>query len=157
MKRIYINEEACIGCYLCEVYCRLEHSKSRDLIKAFQRESSLPLPMVQVEKREPVSFAIQCRHCAEPYCVYACLTGALQKAPESGIITVDAEKCIGCWTCILACPFGVIRQETGQGKITKCDLCSGRDMPACVVNCPNEALVYAETKDEASGRVGSKW
>ena len=67
----------------------------------------------------------------------------------SGIVTVDSEKCVGCWTCVLACPFGVIRQEKHSGKIAKCDLCLEKEMPACVANCPNEALVFAEVPDEA--------
>lgn len=149
MKRVYINEEACMGCRLCQVYCRLEHSGYSDLLKAFRKESPLAMSLVQVEKKEPISFAVQCRHCAEPYCVYACLTGALQKSTENGIVTVDADKCIGCWTCILACPFGVIKQDRLQRKIAKCDLCLGREIPACVANCPNEALVYAETENGA--------
>ena len=148
MKRVYINEKVCIGCRLCEVHCRVEHSQSKDLIKAFKTESPQPSPLLQVERRGPVSFAIQCRHCAEPYCVYACLTGALKRDPDSGIVTVDAERCIGCWTCILACPFGVIRQDTHRSKIAKCDLCLEKDIPACVTNCPNEALIYTETEDD---------
>lgn len=148
MKRVYINEEACMGCHLCEVYCQLQHSQHDDLIKAFKRESPQPLPRLQVQEKKPVSFAIQCRHCAEPHCAYACLTGALHRNSNSGAVTVDAEKCIGCWTCILACPFGVIRQDINRGKISKCDLCQGKDMPVCVANCPNEALIYAETQDE---------
>lgn len=147
MKRVYINEEACMGCHLCEVYCQLEHSQYEELIKTFKRESPRPLPRLQVQERKPVSFAIQCLHCAEPHCVYACLTGALHRNSNSGAVTVDVEKCIGCWTCILACPFGVIRQDINQGKISKCDLCQGKDMPACVANCPNEALIYAEVQD----------
>lgn len=147
MKRVYTNEEACMGCHLCEVYCQLAHSQYEDLIKTFKRESPRPLPRLQVQERKPVSFAIQCLHCAEPHCVYACLTGALHRNSSSGAVTVDVEKCIGCWTCILACPFGVIRQDINQGKISKCDLCQGKDMPACVANCPNEALIYAEVQD----------
>lgn len=144
MKRVYVREEVCIGCRLCELYCRLEHSRSKDLIKTFKRESPQPMPLLRVETMEPVSFAVSCRHCTDPYCIYACLTGALRREPNSGIVTVDVEKCIGCWTCIVACPLGVIRQDTHQGKIAKCDLCLEKDMPACVANCPNEALVYAE-------------
>jgi len=104
-----------------------------------------------MEERGPVSFSVRCQQCDESPCVYACLTGALQKDTESGIVTVDEERCTGCWTCILVCPFGAIRQDTHQGKIAKCDLCAGRDMPVCVTNCPNEALVYAETKDAING------
>jgi carbon-monoxide dehydrogenase iron sulfur subunit len=146
MKRIYTNESACIACHLCEVYCKMAHSQSKDLVKAFTRESPRPLPSLRVEQRRPVCFAVQCRHCDEPACVYACLTGALSKDPESGVVTVDAGKCVGCWTCILACPFGAIAQDTSRGKVIKCDLCTGKDMPACVMNCPNEALVCAEAQ-----------
>lgn len=149
MKRIYVKEEACIDCHLCEVFCQAEHSSSKDLIKAFKREPSRPLPRLWVEAKKPVSFSVQCRHCAEPPCVYACLTGALQKDPVSAIVMVDEDRCIGCWTCILACPFGAIKQDFLQHKIVKCDLCRQKDVPACVANCPNEALIYAEAEDEA--------
>ena len=148
MKRIYIKEQVCIGCHLCEVYCQVEHSQSWDLIKAFKRESPRPLPRLWVEARMPISFAVQCRHCAEPPCVYACLTGALHREPVSGIVTVDEERCIGCWTCLLACPLGAIRQDTQREKIAKCDFCPEHDIPVCVANCPNEALVCAEAEGD---------
>jgi len=142
LKRIYIKEPVCIGCHLCEVYCQVEHSQTKDLIKTFKRESPRPLPRVSIEGRKPVSLSIRCQHCDDPPCVYACLTGALRRDAGNGVVTVDEERCIGCWTCILACPFGAIRQDVNRGRIVKCDLCSGREEPACVSNCPNEALVY---------------
>ena len=144
MKRIYIKEPVCIGCHLCEVYCQVEHSQSKDLLKAFKRESPQPRSRVSIEERKPLSFSVRCQHCDEPPCVYACLTGALRRDVGSGVVVVDEERCIGCWTCILVCPFGSIRQDTNRGRIAKCDLCAGRDEPACVTNCPNEALVYVE-------------
>ena len=113
-------------------------------MKAFNGKS-VPLPSsVRVEESRPISFALQCRHCDEPLCVYSCLSGALTKDPETGIVTVDTEKCIGCWTCVLACPVAAPKRDTARGKIIKCDLCKGKDMPYCVMNCPNEALVYGE-------------
>ncbi len=145
MKRIYIKEQACIACHLCEVYCQLQHSQSKDLIKAFKRESPRPLPRLRVEEKGLVSLPVRCQHCEDAPCVYACLTGALSREPDSGVVNVDGERCIGCWTCILVCPFGAIRQDTYREKIAKCDLCQGEDMPLCVVNCPNEALVCLET------------
>ncbi|MBI4180377.1 MAG: 4Fe-4S dicluster domain-containing protein [Chloroflexi bacterium] len=148
MKRIYVKEEACIACRLCEVYCQVEHSQSKDLVKTFKKEHPQPLPFSRLEERKPVSFSVRCFHCDEPACVYACLTGALQKNPETGVVTVDTEKCVGCWTCILACQFGAIRQDLLQGKMAKCDLCPGKDVPVCVSNCPNEALVYAEIESD---------
>ena len=144
MKRIYIKEPVCIGCHLCEVYCQRQHSPSKDLVKAFKKESPRPLSRVRIEEKGPIAFSVRCQHCDEPWCVYACLTGALSRDADSGIIKVDEERCIGCWTCILACPFGAIRQDTRQKKMVKCDLCPGEEIPVCVANCPNEALVYTE-------------
>jgi carbon-monoxide dehydrogenase iron sulfur subunit len=149
VKRIYVNEEVCIGCGLCQVYCQVEQSQSKDLIKAFKKETPRPLPRVRVERNVEVSFPIQCRQCAEPWCVYSCLTGAMHRDPVTGMVSVDMEKCIGCWTCIVACPYGAIKQDKTQKKVLKCDLCQGEDIPVCVTNCPNEALVYAEVQDES--------
>jgi len=145
MKRIYIKEEVCIGCCLCEVYCQLKHSRSKDLIKAFKRESPRPLPRLRIEEKKPVYFSLACQHCDEPLCVDSCLTGALSREADSGVVNVDSEKCLGCWTCIAVCPFGAITRDTYRGKIAKCDLCQGEEMPFCVANCPNEALVFVET------------
>ena len=147
MRRIYAKEEVCIGCRLCEVYCQLQHAQSKDLVKVFKRESPRPIPRLRVEGKGPVSFSLPCQHCDDAPCVSACITGAMTKDSESGVVQVDESKCTGCWTCLLVCPFGAIRQDTEQGKTVKCDLCQGADTPACVANCPNEALVYMEVKD----------
>jgi anaerobic carbon-monoxide dehydrogenase iron sulfur subunit len=143
MKQIFINEQVCIGCKLCEVYCRLKHAQSTDLVKAFKKESSLP--RVRVDESGAVSFSVRCQHCADAPCLRACLTGALSRA-ASGSIDVDEEKCIGCGTCTLVCPLGVPRLDTARKKMVKCDLCKDLEVPACVANCPNEALVYAEAE-----------
>lgn len=142
MKRIFPKEEVCIGCRLCEVHCLVEHSASKDVIKAYTRETPRPLPRLRVQMKGTTSFPVPCRHCSEPLCVYSCLTGALSQDPATGVVTVDKKKCKRCWTCILACPYGAIWRDTES--IVKCDFCPGRDVPACVANCPNEALVLAE-------------
>jgi carbon-monoxide dehydrogenase iron sulfur subunit len=144
MKRVYVKEEACMGCGLCQVYCLTEHSKTKDINKAFKRESPRPLPRIHVDRNGEVCFSLQCRHCDEPWCVYSCLTGAMHRDLNTGAITVDAEKCTGCWTCIVACPNGALTRDGSRKIVAKCDLCPGRDMPACVANCPNEALIWAE-------------
>jgi len=144
MKRIIINEDACMGCGLCKVYCLTEHSKSGDVIKAWKQENPRALPRLRVEKNGEVCFSMQCRHCDEPLCVYSCLTGALSKDPRTGNVTLDSEKCIGCWTCILACPHGAISRDSDRRIAAKCDLCPGSEIPACVANCPNEALTLVE-------------
>ena len=146
MKRIFYNEELCIGCGLCEIYCLVEHSRSKDIIKANRRETPKPLARVRLEVNLPSTFASRCQHCKDPACVAACLSGAMRKDEGTGVVTHDAEKCIGCWTCIMVCPFGAIKRDTSARKvIAKCDLCSESGTPVCVANCPNEALVYKES------------
>jgi carbon-monoxide dehydrogenase iron sulfur subunit len=148
MKRVYVKEEVCIGCHLCEVYCQLQHARTKDIIKAFKRESPRPLPRLRVEEKGVVSFSVRCQQCDEAPCFYACLTGAITRDSATGVIKVDEDRCIGCWTCILVCPFGAIRRDINQGKTVRCDLCEGEDIPVCVANCPNEALVYLESREE---------
>jgi anaerobic carbon-monoxide dehydrogenase iron sulfur subunit len=141
MQRIYIKESACIGCHLCEVYCQMAHSTSRDMVKAFKKDSVRAVPRLRVEERGIISLSVGCQHCNDTPCVRACITGALAHDSLNSFVKVDQERCIGCWTCLLVCPFGAIRQDREQKKIVKCDFCQGEEIPVCVANCPNEALV----------------
>lgn len=145
-KRILPNEDVCIGCHLCEVHCLVEHSRSRQILKAYKREEPRALPRLRVEEERPRSVAIQCHHCSEPQCVYACLTGAMHKDPETGIVTSDPERCMGCWTCIMVCPYGALRRDARRRVVVKCDLCAHLVTPACVAHCPNEALTLVEVE-----------
>lgn len=146
MKKIVANEEHCIGCGLCEVYCTVQHSKSKDIIKAYNKENPRPTSRVKLEVHKPVSFAIQCRHCEDAPCVTACLSGAMQKDEKTGLVKHDPEKCIGCWTCIMVCPYGAIKRDPSGKVVSKCDLIAELEVPACVANCPNGALMYKEVK-----------
>jgi carbon-monoxide dehydrogenase iron sulfur subunit len=87
-------------------------------------------------------------------CVYSCLTGASYKDPETGQVCVDPEKCIGCWTCVVACPNGALVRDLKSHVVAKCDLCPDEEIPACVANCPNEALVLI--RDDEEEPVGAK-
>lgn len=147
MRKIYIKEEVCIGCGLCEVYCQLQHASVHDLIKAFKKRGPRPLARARVEAKGNLSFSVRCRNCDEPQCAYACLTGAITRNPETKMITVDEDKCIGCCTCMLVCPLGAIKQDKEHKKMIKCDFCQGEETPVCVANCPNEALFCVEYDD----------
>lgn len=149
MRRIYAREEVCIGCRLCMVHCLVKHSRTKKIIKAFKEEDPRAVPRVVVEESGPISFAIQCRHCEEPVCVEACITGAMYRDEETGTVHHDPEKCVGCWMCIMVCEAGAIQRDIQSGKIaSKCDLCTDEDIPVCVANCPNEALILIESEDE---------
>ncbi len=147
MKRVYPNKDYCIGCHICELACITAHSKSKDLILAYtvERTGEGLSSCKRVHEGGPTCVALSCRHCDEPACVAACISGALQKDPESGRTTYDREKCVGCWSCLMACPFGAIARHPLENKIVKCDLCFDRPGgPACVAACPNQALKQEE-------------
>jgi carbon-monoxide dehydrogenase iron sulfur subunit len=144
MKKILAKEEYCMGCRLCEVYCATAHSKSKNIIKTFKSEGGKALSAIVFEEKGVLSFALQCRHCENAPCVQACLTGAMYK-DKNGVVLHNKEKCVGCWMCIMVCPFGAIKPDLKNKKVTsKCDLCLEREKPSCVEHCPNEALVVVE-------------
>ncbi len=92
---------------------------------------------------------VSCHHCVRPACVEACLVGALSKT-AAGPVVYDADKCIGCRYCMLACPFGIPRYEWDQTRpfIRKCTMCNDRvvqgELPACVEACPHEAMLFGD-------------
>lgn len=147
-KRVVPILEACMACGLCQINCLVAHSESKDVIKAFKSENPKPLARTRVERRGALSFALSCRHCEEPICVFSCLTGAMQKDPETGLVSADVEKCVGCWTCVMVCPFSAVVPDVDAKKVFKCDLCPDLDTPACVDGCPNHALMVVEYDDE---------
>jgi len=144
MKRIVANEEVCMGCGLCEVYCIVQHSQSKDIIKAYLKEHPRQVSRVRLESKRPVSFAVQCRHCEDAPCVTACLSGAMHVDRRTGLVIHDKEKCIGCWTCIMVCPYSAIKMDASGKAVSKCDFCTELSIPACVANCPNGALLLKE-------------
>ncbi len=143
MKKVYVNEDWCLGCHLCEYYCAAANSGAIDMISAF-RNGKKPLPRIRVEEGDGINFAVQCRHCDGKACVKGCITGAL--SIKDGVVVCDENRCVGCFTCVLSCPFGCIVIDEKGHKIKKCDLClsNGRGEPACVQGCPNRAIVYEE-------------
>lgn len=140
VRRIHPVEEYCIACGLCEVHCAVAHSKSKNAVKAFKHERR-PQERIKVESAGDLSWALSCRHCDDAACVMACLAGALTRHPETGVIVIDKEKCVGCWSCIMVCSYGAIQQGNDRKIAVKCDFCKEAEEPACVSNCPNGALI----------------
>ncbi|HWI40532.1 MAG TPA: 4Fe-4S dicluster domain-containing protein, partial [Verrucomicrobiae bacterium] len=95
MKRIYMIEDYCIGCHLCEVACITEHSLTKDPVKAFLHEKDRPINRCTVEETENgvVTFSTTCRHCDEPECLRACISGAIQK-DERNAVCLDTTQCV---------------------------------------------------------------
>jgi carbon-monoxide dehydrogenase iron sulfur subunit len=141
MKRVYVNEKWCLGCHLCEYNCAFANSGIKDMVKALRNKAIFP--RIKVEENNNITFAVSCRHCTEPICVKSCISGALTK--KDGVICIDKNKCVGCYTCVLVCPYGAVTHSE-SGAIQKCELCLANSCgtPACAAGCPNAAIVYEE-------------
>lgn len=141
MKRVYVNEKWCLGCHLCEYYCAFASTNKIDM--AYALKGIKINPRIRLEEADNISFAVSCRHCSEPLCVKGCITGALTK--NDSVIMIDKEKCIGCFTCILSCPYGAVTISE-DGVIQKCELCINTQERThqCVRGCPNGAIVFEE-------------
>ena len=153
MKRVYAIEERCLGCHLCEVACKTAHSRTGDVYKAHMWETDVKPARIHVEGDNFASIAVNCRHCANPGCVAGCIAGALTKNPVSGLVEFDENKCVGCRTCMVQCPYDAIRIYT---KALKCDLCTtghAGGEPACVAACINQALVFEDSDEDDVVRV----
>ncbi|MDR2699885.1 MAG: 4Fe-4S binding protein [Nitrososphaerota archaeon] len=141
MKRVYVNEKWCLGCHLCEYHCAFADMNEKDMARALKNVKIKP--KIKIEERDGVSFAVSCRHCQEPLCVKGCITGALTRV--DGVVTINRDKCVNCYTCILICPYGAI-SSSDDGVVQKCELCIKTVVgtPACVRGCPNGAIVFEE-------------
>ncbi|MCR4660783.1 MAG: 4Fe-4S binding protein [Clostridia bacterium] len=142
MKRIYVNEEWCLGCKLCEYNCAFANSGEYDMVKALKDKKITSRIHVE-EATNKITYAVSCRHCDDPICVKCCISGALSKKDDA--VEIDKNKCIGCYTCILVCPYGAILPSE-EHVATKCELCLNNSFgsPACVKGCPNNAIVFEE-------------
>ncbi len=95
-----INLYTCIGCYSCMVSCKQEHFLPPDIYfaRVLIGESG-KYPSVN-----KLIYPVLCNHCEHPSCIDVCPSGATTKR-EDGIIAVDPEICIGCRSCLIACPY----------------------------------------------------
>ncbi|CNC52701.1 formate-dependent uric acid utilization protein AegA [Yersinia alsatica] len=149
---IVADAESCIGCRSCEVACVVAHHEGR-----FPDKPDYFTPRVKVFKNNDSATAVFCHHCEDAPCASTCPNGAIVEMNNS--IQVIQEKCIGCKTCMIACPFGMMTvvTETVQPashrladayqrtEAQKCDLCIDQpDGPACIKTCPTQALTLVD-------------
>ncbi len=144
-----IDNRKCIGCHACSTACKsenevplgvqrtwvksVEHGQFPDVTRSFQ--------------------VTRCNHCDNPPCVRICPVTAMYQR-DNGIVEFDSAVCIGCKACMQACPYDAIYIDPETKTAAKCHMCSQRvDLalePACVVVCPEHAILFGDTDDPAS-------
>lgn len=144
-KEIFVRIDRCVGCHTCELACAVEHSQSKNLFAALA-ETPSPRRRLFVMPAAARNVTLTCRHCDPAPCLEACIAGALYR-DERGAVRQDDERCVGCWTCLMVCPYGVVSRQAERRLALKCDRCPDIDRPACVAACPTQALVFQELDD----------
>ncbi len=150
MKQIFVRPDRCMACRSCETACAVQHSADKTLFSAVLQEPP-PMKRLFVGAAEGIRMPVICRHCEDAPCLRACISGCLYR-DDHGFVRRRKERCIGCWTCIMLCPFGVITRDSEKHIAVKCDRCHKLDIPACVNACPTRALVMAEPEEVAADR-----
>lgn len=172
-----IDLRGCIGCQTCAVACKMAHN----LPEGFWRNrviteggSAIDTPAGEFPNNKMQWRPVTCQHCEKPACVAACPAGATYKDEETGIVHQDTSKCIGCKSCIAACPYEGVREyienepayhidaalgyadepEHLQGTVEKCTFCDNRvangEAPACMEYCIGHARFYGDLDDPES-------
>ena len=147
MKKIYCDIKKCLGCGSCEIACAVEHSNAKELNRAVL-ETPLPIKRRKAEFiEEGIAISTGCHHCENAACINTCMSGAMYKEKKTSLTQHDKDKCVGCWMCIMVCPFGALTRQKEEKIVVKCDLCPDRDEPKCVEACPTRALFLGTFKD----------
>jgi formate dehydrogenase iron-sulfur subunit len=182
-KAILVDTTKCIGCGACAAACKVvnglpleglgagmqpsAHSLSEEELVAFAQSHGevggvLSARVLNVVEAHGEVFVRRfCMHCQDPTCASVCPVGALRKT-AAGPVVYDADRCMGCRYCMMACPFGIPRYEWNVlfPKVAKCTMCAPRQErglpPACVAVCPVQASIFGERDEllqEAEKRV----
>lgn len=138
-KIMVVDHEKCTGCRLCEMVCSVKKEGASDPSRA--RTHVIKWEM------EGLYVPMFCQHCEEPLCAAVCPVRAIQRDESSGRVRVDKERCVGCRSCLSACPFGAIGWDEKKKKVLRCDLCHGD--PTCVKYCETKAIQFVDADKAA--------
>lgn len=172
-----VDTKRCVSCNRCAMACIVEHNLPDGVLwnravteggDYFRNPGG-----VYPDELSIAFYTLACQHCDSPACLDVCPTGATEKR-EDGIVTVDAENCIGCKSCITACPYDGVRVSIDgepqyqldfavgdaqvpahkSGTVEKCTFCVERidrgEPPRCVDVCFAHARFFGDLDDPES-------
>jgi Fe-S-cluster-containing dehydrogenase component/formate-dependent nitrite reductase membrane component NrfD len=144
-----IDQSKCIGCHACSTACKAENQVPLGVYRTWVKyveTGAYP----DVRRHFQVT---RCNHCANPPCVRICPVTAMYQRSD-GIVEFDPSICIGCKSCMQACPYDAVYLDPETNAAAKCTFCAHRIEvglePACVVVCPEHAILAGDMEDPAS-------
>lgn len=143
-----IDLDNCAGCKACAMACKDRNdlpmgTKFRKVLDYAGGSWSVENGVCAPSGVFSYSVSLSCNHCDDPACVRSCPSTAMQKDPETGLVTVDDNVCIGCGMCVNACPYHEPRLVGSPVHSSKCDGCfdlvsqggNPRCVDACIMRC----------------------
>lgn len=147
----FIDPARCIGCQACVQACT-----ECDTHKGY---SMIQLDYVD-RANSPQTVPVVCMHCDSPTCAEVCPADAIKRTADGVVQSARKPRCIACNNCVLACPFGIPKMNTGMKLMMKCDLCYDRTSvdkkPMCASVCPSQALFFGTREEIEKLRPSSK-
>lgn len=144
-----IDLNQCIGCHACTIACKSEHDIPIGVWRCWVKE--VEKGVFPSTRRE--FLPVLCNQCDDAPCRNICPTRALFRRPD-GIVDLDPEWCIGCKSCMVACPYDQLFIDPNTQTAEKCNFCSNRLEvglePACVVVCPTQCRIFGDIDDPDS-------
>jgi formate dehydrogenase iron-sulfur subunit len=173
----FTDTSVCIGCKACEVACKEWNHVPEDGLNltgmsydntaglgadTWRHVAFIEQPAAPDGADAGIRWLMSsdvCKHCTHAACLDVCPTGSLFRT-EFGTVVVQEDICNGCGYCVPACPYGVIDQRPGDGRVWKCTLCYDRlsvgAEPACAKACPTESIQFGpldELRERADARL----
>lgn len=152
----YFDSTRCTGCKTCELACKdykdlPVHYGYRRIYDYEGGTWTAGADGTYTTDTFAYHVSISCNHCDNPACVHVCPTAAIHKDKETGLVLVDAHRCVGCGYCNMACPYDAPRVDRDLGHTVKCDGCIERvkegKNPMCVDACPLRALEFGDAEE----------
>ncbi len=146
-KGFYFDMALCMGCRTCQVACKDRNGLETGTI--YRRVETYEVGAYPTATAYQLSRT--CNHCENPECVRVCPVGAMHVDEEDGTVQHDDETCIGCESCVKACPYGVPQYRPDFEISGKCDAClplrQAGEENACVAACPLRAIEFGDIEE----------